>query len=81
MKAKITLHYLNKDIGDQDYGTLIKLKEQSLLKRSFSATCEISQQECVGGTRYQEVRKCVEVKIRGNNLVHQWGVVWSTNPH
>ena len=23
MKAKITLHYLNKDIGDQDYGTLI----------------------------------------------------------
>ena len=22
MKVKIALHYLNKDIGDQDYGTL-----------------------------------------------------------
>ena len=34
----------------------------------------------VAGTRYQEVQKFVEVKIRGNNLVHQWGVDWSANP-
>ena len=43
-------------------------------------TCEISQQESVGGTRYQEVQKCVEVKIQENDLVHQWGVDWSTYP-
>ena len=24
LKARIALHYLNKDIGDQDYGTLIE---------------------------------------------------------
>ena len=34
----------------------------------------------VGRTRYQEVRKRVEVRIRENDLVRQWGVVWSTNP-
>ena len=49
--------------------------------RSFLVTCEISQQECVEGTRYQEVQKCVEVKIRWNDLVCQWGVDWSANPH
>ena len=33
--------------------------------RNHSVICEISQQECVGGTRYryQEVQNCVEVKI------------------
>ena len=56
------------------------MKEQGSLTRSFSATCEISQQECVEGTRYQEVQKCVEVKIQGNDLVRQWGVDWSANP-
>ena len=35
----------------------------------------------VGRTRYQEVQKRVEVKIRENDLVRQWGVVWSTSPH
>ena len=34
----------------------------------------------VGRTRYQEVRKRVEMRIRENDLVRQWGVVWSTNP-
>ena len=56
------------------------MKEQGSLKRSFLVTCEISQQECVGGTRYQEVQKSIEVKIRGNDLIHQWGAVWSANP-
>ena len=46
--------------------------ENSAKKKQKSGTVE--------GTRYQEVQKCVEVKIRGNDLVHQWGVDWSANP-
>ena len=48
--------------------------------RNYSVTCEISQQECVGRTRYQEVQKCVEVKISENNFVPQWDVGQSANP-
>ena len=48
--------------------------------RNYSVTCEISQQECVGRYRYQEVQKCVEVKIREKDLIHQWDVGWSANP-
>ena len=34
----------------------------------------------VGRTRYQEVQKCVEVKIRENDFVCQWGVGRSASP-
>ena len=35
MKAKITLHYLNKDIGDQDYGTLIDERTRFIKEKLF----------------------------------------------
>ena len=35
MKAKIALHYLNKDIGDQDYGTLIDKRTRFIEEKLF----------------------------------------------
>ena len=36
LKARFALHYLNKDIGDQDYGTLIKERTRFADKKLFS---------------------------------------------
>ena len=35
MKVKITLHYLNKDIGDQDYGTLVEERTKFTEEKLF----------------------------------------------
>ena len=35
MKVKIALHYLNKDIGDQDYGTLIEERTKFAEEKLF----------------------------------------------
>ena len=47
---------------------------------SYHCVREAIASGIVGGARYQEAQKCVEVKIRENNLVCQWGVDWSANP-
>ena len=36
MKARIALHYLNKDTGDQDYGTLINERTKFAEEKLFS---------------------------------------------
>ena len=35
MKARIALHYLNKDIGDQDYGTLVEERTKFAEEKLF----------------------------------------------